>query len=153
MILNLKQPSKGDFLFLGVGELLIALLTVGGFFLFDKYDFRVLVGALIGAVVIVINYAMLTVAVNRAVDRVMAERGEGEMTEEEASAFAAAHTAEVQKSVKASYLVRQLILLVLLVVPLLFKIANVLAVAIPLLMFRPIVMAREAICGKKTKKR
>ncbi len=152
MTLNQDSVSKGDVLFLAVGELLVSLLTVGGFFLFDAWDFRVLVGVLVGALVSVLNFLMLSFTVSRAVKRVMAERGDREMTDEEAAVFAAAHTGEIQKSVRSSYIIRQTLLLLILVIPLIFKVANVLAAAIPLLLFRPILMVREAFRNKKTKK-
>ncbi len=144
-----KQSSMGDILFLLLGEAIVSLATVGVFLLMNEYDWRVLTGVLVGSLVTVLNFALLTFSVNRALDRIMAERGNGEMTEEEAAAFSAAHTAEVQKSVKASYLVRQLILFGILVIVLIFKAANVLAAVIPLLLFRPILMVRELLRKKK----
>ncbi len=146
-----NKTSRGDVIFLAAGEILIGALTVLGFYLAGAYHWRVLTGAALGALVTVLNYCMLSFSVNRAVSRVMAERGQQEMSEEEAAVFAAAHTAEVQKSVKSSYMIRQVLLLLLLVVPLLLKVVNVLAIAIPLLLFRPVLMVRELIM-KKTKK-
>ncbi len=145
-----KKISVGDVLFLALGETVVSLVTVGIFLLLNEFDWRVLTGVAVGSVVTVLNFAWLSVSVNRAVDRVMALRGNREITAEEAEAFAAEHTADIQKSVKASYLVRQIVVLGILVLALIFKVANVLAAVVPLLFFRPILMAREAFRKKKT---
>ncbi len=142
--------TAGDILFLSLGEGLVSLAIIAGFLLFGAFDWRVVTGALLGSAVTVLNFALLSVSVNRAVDRVMKERGDREMTEEESEAFAAEHAAEVQKSVKTSYLLRQGILLGVLVLALILKIANVLAAVIPLLFFRPLLMVREQFRKKKT---
>ncbi len=136
-------------MFLAAGELIVSLIIVGVYILIGDFDWRVLSGALIGSAVTVLNFAILSFSVNRAVDRIMAERGNKEMTDEEAEAFAMTHSAEIQKSVKSSYLLRQILMLGILVAAVLLKVANVLAAVIPLLLFRPILMAREAFRKKK----
>lgn len=139
----------GDILFLVAGELIVSLIIVGVYIALDAFDWRVITGALLGSAVTVLNFVILSFSVNRAIDRVMAERGNREMSEEEADTFAAAHSAEIQKSVKSSYLLRQILMLGVLVAAILLDIANVLAAVIPLVFFRPILMAREAFRKKK----
>ena len=138
-----------DILFLAAGELLASLIVVGVFIALDKLDWRVITGALIGSVAMVLNFAILSFSVNRAVDRVMKERGTKDMTEEEAEAFAAQHSAEIQNSVRSSYLLRQILILGILVAAVFLNFANVVAAVIPLVLFRPILMAREAFRKKK----
>ena len=138
-----------DILFLAAGELLASLIVVGVFIALDKFDWRVITGALIGSVAMVLNFAILSFSVNRAVDRVMKERGTKDMTEEEAEAFAAQHSAEIQNSVRSSYLLRQILILGILVAAVFLNFANVVAAVIPLVLFRPILMAREAFRKKK----
>ncbi len=150
--MNELRTTKGDVLFLILGELLVSLLTLGGFFLFEHLDHTAIIGVLVGSFVSVMNFALLAFAVNRALARAMSERKKGEMTDEEIEAFVAAHGAEVQKQVKATYFFRQTALLLFLLVFLILKLANVIAVAIPLLMFRPILMVRELILKKQNKK-
>ena len=148
-ILQNKNMVVGDVLFLAVGELLASLITVGVFIALDKFDFRVLVGALVGSFAMVLNFAILSFSVNRAVDRVLNARGTKDMTEEEAEAFAAEHAAEIQNSVRGSYLLRQILILGILIAAVFLNFANVVAAVVPLVLFRPILMAREAFRKKK----
>ena len=151
MTLHKQNASPwGDILFLAAGELLVSLVTVAVFCLVGRYDWRVLTGALAGSAVMVANFAILSVSVARAVDRVMAGR-EASLSEEEAEAFAAAHAAEIQKSVKGSYLIRQLLMIAVIATLLFLKLGNVIATLIPLLAFRPILTVREALRAKKAK--
>ena len=139
----------GDIVFLAAGELLASLIIVGVYLIIGAFEWRVLTGAAIGSAVTVLNFAILSFSVNRAVDRVMEMRGNKEMTEEEADAFALQHSAEIQKAVKSSYLLRQILMLGALVAAVLLKVALILPAVIPLLLFRPILMAREVFRKKK----
>lgn len=139
----------GDIVFLAAGELLASLIIVGVYLIIGAFEWRVLTGAAIGSAVTVLNFAILSFSVNRAVDRVMEMRGNKEMTEEEADAFALQHSAEIQKAVKFSYLLRQILMLGALVAAVLLKVALILPAVIPLLLFRPILMVREAFRKKK----
>lgn len=139
----------GDIVFLAVGEFLASLIIVGVYLIIGAFEWRVLTGAAIGSAVTVLNFAILSFSVNRAVDRVMEMRGNKEMTEEEADAFALQHSAEIQKAVKSSYLLRQILMLGALVAAVLLKVALILPAVIPLLLFRPILMAREVFRKKK----
>ena len=139
----------GDIVFLAAGELLASLIIVGVYLIIGAFEWRVLTGAAIGSAVTVLNFAILSFSVNRAVDRVMEMRGNKEMTEEEADAFALQHSAEIQKAVKSSYLLRQIIMLGVLVAAVLLQVALILPAVIPLLLFRPILMVREAFRKKK----
>ncbi len=144
-----KNMPLGDIVFLAAGELLASLIIVGVYLIIGAFEWRVLTGAAIGSAVTVLNFAILSFSVNRAVDRVMEMRGNKEMTEEEADAFALQHSAEIQKAVKSSYLLRQILMLGALVAAVLLKVALILPAVIPLLLFRPILMAREAFRKKK----
>lgn len=145
-----KNMPMDDIIFLAAGEAIASLIIVGVYLLLGEFDFRVATGAVLGSAVTVLNFAILSFSVNRAVDRVMEMRGNREMTEEEANAFALQHSAEIQSSVRSSYLLRQIIMLGVLVAAVLLKIASILPAVIPLLLFRPILMAREAFRKKKT---
>ena len=90
------------------------------------------------------NFVILSVSVNRAIDKVMAERPAGEMTEEEAAAFAQKNGAAVQRAAQGSYLLRQILMLAVLAGAfLLGDWVDVIATLVPLLMFRPLL----SICG------
>ena len=144
-----KNTAIGDVLFLAAGELLASVIIMAVYGILGSFDFRVITGALIGSALMVMNFAILTFSVNRAVDRILQARGAENMSDEEAEAFAAKHSAEIQNSVRSSYLLRQVLILGVLVGAVLLNIANVVAAVIPLVLFRPILMAREAFRKKK----
>ena len=83
---------------------------------------------------------------NRAIDKVMAERGEGEMSDEEAAEFAAKNQVRIQAAVKTSYIIRTLSIVATLVLAFLLDgVFDVIATLVPLLMFRPIITVSQLI--------
>ena len=138
-----------EILFLIVGELIVSTLISGVYLILNKFSVSVIVGSLLGSAVAVINFVILSVSVNRAIDKAMAERGEGEMTDDEAAAFAQKNQAAVQRAAQGSYLIRQILMLGVLVCAFLMDgWFDVIATLIPLLMFRPLLSA----CGLMKKK-
>lgn len=173
---NSKLVSLKETLILAAGELLCAAIVCAVFLLIKKYDFTVLLGSLIGSAAIVLNFLFMSIAVNRAIDDAFALRstygndtapentlaGDEENsldTDDEESAekldatmrFVNEQSARVNRISKVSYIVRTATLLVLLVLALLTKWFNPIATVIPMLAFRPIVMAEGLIRRKFVK--
>ena len=140
---------KGVFA-LALGEAIVASLTVLGFFLcslaFDTgFSYRVFTGAALGAAVTVGNYLALIISVNTQVEKYLALRGSQEMTDEEAEKFTNEHSMRIQNSMRASYIARTVTMLAALVAALLLDWFSPLAVAIPLLAYRPILTVSELL--------
>ena len=140
---------KGVFA-LALGELITAALVVLGFFLcniaFDTgFSYRVFTGAALGACVTVGNYLALIISVNTQVEKYLTLRGNREMTDEEAEKFTQEHSMRIQNSMRASYIVRTVTMLAALVAALLLDWFSPLAVAIPLLAYRPILTVSELV--------
>jgi hypothetical protein len=137
---------------MAVGELLAALAVCLVFLALQKFSLSVLLGSLLGATVIVLNFTVMMISVNRAVDKAMAERGDGEMDDEAAEKFAKEHTAGVQSAVKLSYILRTLSIAAVLIVAFVFSnMFNVIATAIPLLLYQPILMISQLLKRKEEK--
>ena len=134
-----KHLPISEILFLTVGELAVSLVIIGAYFLLKKFSYEVVTGALLGSAVTIFNFVFLSVSVNHAIDKVMAEKGDQKMTEEEAATFAAEHQAVIQRAAQGSYLIRQLLMLGALVLAFISGWFDVLATLIPLLMFRPLI--------------
>lgn len=148
-----KSSSALQILALTVGEIAVCVLMCVIYLILGKFDYTVVTGALLGSVVTVANFAVLTFSVNRAVDRYLELRGSREMSEEEAEAFAKEHTMAVQNAATKSFILRTASMLATLVAAfLLTDLFAPLATAIPLLMFRPILYALEFIKPKGEKK-
>jgi hypothetical protein len=145
-----KNMPTAEILFLVVGELIVSLIVSGVYLLLNRFSYAVISGCLLGSAVTVFNFVFLSVSVNRAIDKALAGRKEGEMTEEEAQAFAAENQAAVQRAAQGSYLVRQILMLGVLVCAFLLDgWFDVIATLVPLLMFRPLL----SVCGlMKSKK-
>ena len=144
-----KTMPTSEILFLIVGELIVSLIVSGVYVLLDRFTYAVIGGCLLGSAVTVFNFVYLSVSVNRAIDKAMVNRKAGEMTEEEAAAFAAENQAAVQRAVQGSYLVRQMLMLGVLVGAFLLDgWFDVIATLVPLLMFRPLL----TVCGLWKKK-
>lgn len=149
---NNNAPLK-ETAILTVGEIIVSALVVLGYLVSDLifstgFSYRVFTGAALGSIVVILNFFFLSVSVNRAVDRYIEIRGSREMTEEEAEKFNAEHSMAIQNSIKTSYIVRTATMLAALVVAFVLEWFAPLATVIPILAFRPILMAGEAIRRK-----
>ena len=139
-----KNMPVAEILFLIFGEIAVSLIVAGVYLLLDRFSIAVISGGLLGSAVTVFNFVFLSVSVNRAIDKALAGRKEGEMSEEEAAAFAAEHQAAVQRAAQGSYLLRQMLMLGVLVCAFLLDgWFDVIATLVPLLMFRPLL----SVCG------
>lgn len=141
-----------DTVWLAVGELIVALLIVGGYMIFGKFDYAVVTGAALGGTVTVVNLLILSVSVNRAINQFVEERGTKEMDEEEAAEYAQKHGAAVQGAMAKSYLFRMFLMAGSLFLALVTGWFRPLATAIPLLMYRPILYVTEFIKVKSAKR-
>ena len=132
--------------FLALGELLASLIVLGVFLIIRKFTWSVVFGAILGSAVIILNFLWLCISVNRAIDKALAERPEGELDDEALEAFTAKHTAAVQNASKLSYIIRTATTLVTLVLAfLLDDVFNVIATLIPLLLLTPILTIGEFV--------
>lgn len=135
-----------------IGEIITSLIVCAVFLIIKKFDLSVLLGVLLGSLVTVANFIFLMVFTNRAIDKAMAERGEGEMSDDEVAEFTAKHQANIQAAVKLSYVIRTLCIAASLVVAFLLDgVFNVIATVVPLLMFRPILTVSQLIKTKITR--
>ena len=144
-----KKSTYRDIFVLAVGELAVAAAVVAVYALLGAFTYKAVTGALIGALVDVFNFVFLTVSVNRAVDKFMVLRGDKEMDEEEAEKFAAEHVSEIQNAQKLSYIIRTFTMLGALVLAFLTKQFDVIAAAVPLLLFQPILIVSQNIARKR----
>ena len=148
-----KSEASRQILLLTIGEVIVSALVCLVYFLLGRFELQVILGTLLGSAVTVANFAMLTFSVNRAVDKYLELRGSREMSEEEAEAFAKEHTMAVQNAATKSLMLRTASMLAALVAAfLLTDLFSLLATAIPLLMFRPILYVLELIKSKGEKK-
>ena len=153
-----KLSEYIDTLWLAIGELVVALLVLAGFLIaracgVEVTVYKVITGALLGGAVTVANFLILSVAVNRAVNGYIAGVGDKEMTEEEADEYAKNNAMKVQLAMTKSYMLRMALMVGSLMLALLTKQFNVLATAIPLLAYRPVLYATEFIKTKSKAKR
>ena len=140
-----KRFPKKEFIILSVGEALCVLVTVLGFLgvsvsgiIEFEFSYKVITGALFGAVVTLLNFIFLSVSVNKAVDEYMALRGDKEMTDEEAEEFAKKNSGIAQKAVKKSFIVRMISIAAALVVSIRLGWFNPLATIVPIIAYQPI---------------
>ena len=143
-----------DLMPMAIGEIAVILLVLFGAGALDligiyKFDPRVLSGAWLGAVVAILNYAFLTLSVDKAINKYLSLRGDREMSDEEAEKFAAENSAPIQNAIKTSFIIRTFSMLAALLVAFILEWFNPLATAISLLAFRPLLSIIEMIKGKK----
>lgn len=141
-----------DTLWLLIGELIVSLAVAGVYLIIRKFDYTVATGALLGSFVTVLNFFILSVGVNRAVDRYIKERGNEEMDDEQAEEFAKKHNMDVQNAMLKSYIFRILLMIGSLVLALFSGWFDVIATVIPLLAYRPVMYGVEFIKTKLGKR-
>ena len=141
-----------EIVFMIVGELAVSLAVCLVFGVLQWFSLSVLLGSLLGSFVTVMNFVIMTVSTNRAIDRAMAERGDGEMDDEAAAKFAAEHEAKIRAAVKLSYILRTLsVAAVLILAFVLSDMFHVVAAAVPLLMYQPILVISQQLKGRGKK--
>ncbi len=131
------------------GEAIVSLITCAVYGIIGAFDYKVVTGAALGSAVIVLNLFILSFSVNRAVNKYIALRGEGDMSDEEAAAFAAEHASQIKLATSGTYVIRTLLMLGALVGAfLLGDYFNVIATVIPMLAYRPIIFVSEILRSK-----
>lgn len=151
-----QNPVIRQTLRIGVGEVIVCLLIVGVYLLLDlagvyPFTYRVITGALLGALVIVANFFFLALSVDRATLAAMSARPSGEMSDEQIEKWTAEHKAKLEGAVKLSFLVRMISMVGALVLAFLLPFFEVVATLVPLLMLRPILMVSELLPKKEDK--
>ena len=138
-----------DSAFFVIGEIVVALLVIAVYYALGIYlenvifTYKVITGAILGSAVMIVNYVALSFFVTRAADKIIELRGNKEMTEEEIEEFTKENTRKIQTTVQLSFFIRTFSMIGVLVIALLSGQFDVIATAIPLVCFRPIISARE----------
>ena len=152
--MNKKQNIGTDILTLAVGELAVVMLVILGGLALDiggvyTFDFKIILGAILGAIVTLANYVVLTISLDSAVKSYLELRGDREMDEEEAEAFAKANSAPIQNAIKRSSTLRTLSLVAALLLAFITKMFNPIATVIPILAYRPLLTTIELYKAKR----
>lgn len=152
-----ESSPLNDLLPIVIGEAIVAVVVCLGFGLLDflelySFDFRIVLGAILGVVVIVANHVMLIFAVDREIKKFIDNRPEGDMRDEDAQLFAKKKVSAIQNAMKKSSLTRNASMLVVLVIAFITKWFDPIATAIPMLAFRFVLTATELIKSKNNPK-
>ena len=135
---------------LAAGEAIVSALTVLVYILLDKFHYSVVTGVLLGSIVMLLNFIFMCISVNRAVDNIMAERGNAEMDDAQAAEFAQKHKVALSRKIQLSGAIRTLSIVVVLILAFaLGDYFDVIATLVPLVAFRPILMLTELIPKKQ----
>ena len=121
-----KQQTLRELAFVAVGELLVLGLICGAFAILGKLDWKVLLGGALGALTAILNYFLMAVTIYAAADR--AEAGD---------------PVRGKRLVSLSMLGRYLLMIAILVIGAKSGACNVIAMVIPLAVFRLLIFAAE----------
>ena len=147
--MNDKKIPLSELIFLTLGEVAVSVLTVIVYLLLGKFNYTVVTGVVLGSAIILLNFIFLCVSVNRAVDAILAERGDGELDEEQAAKFANEHKGQLNKTIQLSHTVRTLSIVGVLIVAFIIGHFDVIATVIPVAAFRPILMLGGLVLKKE----
>ena len=154
---NNKDKRKGplhDLLPILIGEIVVVALVCAGFAIAELCDlyhtdfFKVVIGALLGAIIILANHLWLSLTVDREIRKYLEIRGSRQMDEEEIESFTKQHSAAIQKAMASSTVIRTGAMLAMLVLAFITGWFNPIATAIPMFALRPILSVAELIRSK-----
>lgn len=152
----MKKNIFKDLLPVAVGEGAVALAVCLVAYLLGlagvvSFDYRIITGAILGAVVMIANYAWLIFSVDNQIKSFVNKRGRDEMSEEEAEEYAKNNSKPVQKAIALSSTIRTVSMLLALVLAFLLDWFNPIATAIPLFAFRFLIPVINAAISKNDK--
>lgn len=147
--MNNKFTKYSDAVLMAIGEAAVAVVITLVYTAIGLFKLPVLFGAVLGGIVTVINFLILSHAVNKALNKFISLRGDGEMSEEESAQFAKKHSVAVQAAVAKSYLFRTGLMVGSLVLAFITGWFDPIATVIPLLLYKPLLYAIEFIKRKR----
>ncbi len=158
MSIKSRLSTYIDTVWLALGQAVVAVLVTLGFIIAkslgaDVAIYKAVLGAMLGGLVTVVNFLILSVAVNRAVNNYITERGDKEMDDEEAEKYAKDHGLAVQNAMTKSYIFRTFLMMGTLVVALVTGWFSTIAAVIPLITYKPVLYVVEFIKTSKNEKR
>ncbi len=133
-----------------LGELIVSLIVCGIYLLIQKFTYKVITGVALGTAVTVLNFFFLAYSTNKAFDEAAEARGTKELTEEEIEDFTEKQQARLNGTVKLSFIIRTVTMLLTLVLAFILEWFDVIATLVPLLMLRPIITV-EALIRNRSK--
>ncbi len=129
----LNSDLRAEFRKMAIGVLIMTAIMVAVFALIGKFSYKVITGALLGATVTIINHLFLTYSVVRIVEKEDAGNGKSFM--------------------KLSYLIRLAIIAATIIIAIKVPVFNYIAVAIPFLFPRIVIVAIHLIDSWKEKRK
>ena len=146
---NQKNNPYTDAIYLAIGELIVSIVTILVYIALNYFDWTVITGTILGSIVTITNFLILSNSANKAIDEYIKLRGENEMTDEEAAKFAKENSIKVQNAVTKSYVLRTGLMVGSLVLAFITKCFNPIATLIPLVMYKPLLYAVQFIKMKR----
>lgn len=146
---EMKKNDRTDIVCLAVGEAVVAALICLAYLAIGRFDYTVLTGSVLGAIVAIGNFIALSLSVNRIVENYIGERGDCEMTDEEAEKFSAEHKLSVQNAMTKSYILRNVVMIAVLVGALITRQFDPISLLVPLVIYKPLIYLSEFIKKKR----
>lgn len=144
-----NKNSYIDTIYLAIGEIIVSLLVLLVYIAIGKFEWTVITGVILGSLATIANFIILSIALNKALDKFIDMRGDKELSEEEAEAFAKANSIKVQNAVTKSYVFRTGLMMGSLVIAFITKWFNPIATLVPLAMYKPLLYVTQFVKQKR----
>ena len=144
-----NKNSYIDTIYLAIGEIIVSLLVLLVYMAIGKFEWTVITGVILGSLATIANFIILSIALNKALDKFIDMRGDKELSEEEAEAFAKANSIKVQNAVTKSYVFRTGLMMGSLVIAFITKWFNPIATLVPLAMYKPLLYVTQFVKQKR----
>ncbi|MBP3591836.1 MAG: ATP synthase subunit I [Clostridia bacterium] len=147
-----KNPVLSETVRLLIGELIVCALVVLVYAWIEKtVRWQVILSALIGAAVIVLNFFLLARSTDNLFLTAMEARGKDDMDEEAIAKFTAEYQAKMAARMQISFIIRMATMAVTVVLAFILPFLVGIAATVPLLMQRPILYIGEIFRKKEDK--
>ena len=113
-------------LLIAIGQIVGVGVMLGIFALLDRFDYTVVLGGLVGALVALLNFFFMAVSLSLAADRAVQQDAKGG-----------------KSLVKSSYAIRTIVMFVVLILCAKSGHCNVISLAVPLLLVQPTLLIAE----------
>ena len=139
-----------------IGELICSAIVcavyaiVGAISADYDFSYNVITGALLGTLVIFLNFFFLSLSTAKVFREAKEARGDNEMSDEEVDAFVKEHQNKYNTMVRVSFLIRNVTMLLTLIGAFLLPdVFDVIATLVPLIAYRPILSLTALIQNKR----
>lgn len=137
------MENKSTLIYLTIGEVLVSCITVLAYLGLGKFNFTVILGAVLGFTAALLYYIFIDISTTRIINEIKDMRGNKEMSEEEIEKFVKENEKKLQLKLQFNMYIRFGVILAAFFIAFLTKKFAIIATLVPILAVSPLLMLIE----------